>query len=194
MKKALRIGIAVICMVSLVVGYYFHLSHRNSQVKSEDKVEVSEVQSILTKDFVNDYPATPRSVVKWYNRIITAYYSQDYSDEEFEKMADAARSLLDEELLEVNPRDRYIVALSSEIEDFKNRKRVIVSSSVSDSKEVEYKTVNGHECAYVSTYYFIREGSSYERTYEDFCLRKDSDGRWKILTWRLSQEDRSNEF
>ena len=178
MRKVLRIGIAVICMVSLVVGYYAYLSKRNSQSKAEEATEVSEVQAIINKNFKSDYPATARAVVKWYNRIITAYYSEDYTQEELEKMADQARMLMDDELLAYN----------------QNRSRTIVSATISDSKEVQYKKVNGYDCAFISVYYFIREGSSYDRTYEDFCLRKDKDGNWKILTWRLATKDEINGY
>ena len=189
MKKTLRVGVAVICMVAIVVGYYYYLSHKNASIKVDENVELSEVQTIIDKDFDNDYPVTPRSVVKWYNRIITAYYGEDYSDEEFTNLALQERCLLDEDLLELNPESQYLVSLTTEVQDYKNRNRRIVSSSVSDSSDIEYRTVNGYECAYVSAYYFIREGSSYDRTYEDFCLRKDSEGKWKILTWQLSEED-----
>ena len=194
MKKVLRIGIAVICMVSLVVGYYAYLSRRNSQSKTEEAAEQTEVQAIINKNFNTDYPATARAVVKWYNRIITAYYSEDYTQDELEKMADQARMLMDDELLAYNPRDTYLASLTMEIEDYKNRSRTIVSATISDSKEVQYKAVNGYECAFINVYYFIREGSSYDRTYEDFCLRKDKDGNWKILTWRLSTKDEVNGY
>ncbi len=194
MKRVLRIGIAVICMVSLVVGYYAYLARRNDNTKAEQTVNLSEVQAIISKDFTSDYPSTPRAVIKWYNRIITAFYNEEFDQQDLEKMADQARMLMDDELLQYNPRDTYLASLSMEIEDYHNRSRTIVSSTVSDSKEVQYKTVNGYECAFVSTYYFIREGSSYTRTYEDFCLRKDSKGHWKILTWRLSTEDEVNGY
>ncbi len=194
MRKVLRIGIAIICMVSLVVGYYAYLSRRNDTAKVDNNVELSEVQAITSKNFTKDYPATPRAVVKWYNRIITAYYAEEFSQGELEKMADQARMLMDDELLQYNPRDTYIASLNMEIEDYHNRQRTIVSSTVSDSNEVRYKKVNGYDCAFLSTYYFVREGSSYTRTYEDFCLRKDSDGNWKILTWRLSTEDEINGY
>ncbi|MBE5917084.1 MAG: hypothetical protein E7273_09620 [Pseudobutyrivibrio ruminis] len=194
MRKVLRIGIAVICMVSLVVGYYAYLSKRNDSAQVDDNIELSEVQAIISKNFSREYPATPRAVVKWYNRIITAYYGEEFTQEELEKMADQARYLMDDELLQYNPRDTYIASLTLEIEDYHNRSRTIVSSTVSDSNEVQYKKVNGYDCAFLSTYYFIREGSSYDRTYEDFCLRKDENGNWKILTWRLSSEDTINGY
>ena len=194
MRKVLRIGIAVICMVSLVVGYYAYLSRRNDSMSTNDSVELSEVQAIISKNFNKEYPATPRSVVKWYNRIITAYYNEEYTQEELEQMADKARMLMDDELLKYNPKDTYLASLTLEIEDYHNRSRTIVSSTVSDSNEVQYKKVNGYDCAFLNTYYFVREGSSYTRTYEDFCLRKDSSGNWKILTWRLSTEDEINGY
>lgn len=194
MKKALRIGVAIICMVAIVVGYYYYLSNKRvTAVASEDK-ELSEVQAILAKDFTNDYPVTPRAVVKWYNRIITAYYAEDFSDDELIQLADQARSLLDDELLSYNPKESYVDALKLEIEDYHNRECTIVNSSVSDSGEVVYRQVNGYDCAYVQSYYFVREGSTYTRTYEDYCLRKDSNGNWKILTWQLSKEDDTNGF
>ncbi|SDB42545.1 hypothetical protein SAMN02910298_02086 [Pseudobutyrivibrio sp. YE44] len=194
MKKVLRITIAVICMVTLVVGYYAYLSKKNAAAQAEQQVELSEVQAIISKNFTKDYPATPRAVVKWYNRIITAYYSEDYDQKELEQMADQARFLMDDELLQYNPRDTYLASLNLEITDYKNRNRTIVSSTISDSKEVQYKTVNGYECAFLTCNYFVREGSSYDRTYEDFCLRKDSNGNWKILTWRLSTKDEINGY
>ncbi|MBR1622913.1 MAG: hypothetical protein IJ675_03265, partial [Pseudobutyrivibrio sp.] len=137
MKKVLRIGIAVICMVSLVVGYYAYLSRRNESTSADDTVELSEVQAIISKDFNKDYPATPRAVVKWYNRIITAYYNEEFTQGELEQMADKARMLMDDELLQYNPRDTYLASLTLEIEDYHNRSRTIVSSTVSDSNEVQ---------------------------------------------------------
>lgn len=189
MKKALRIGVAVIIMVALVLGYYKYLSQRNVDTSQAKEGTLSEVQAIIDKDFVNEFPSTPRATVKWYNRIITALYAEEYSDDEFVKMADQLRSLLDEELLNYNPRDQYLMSLLADVTDYKNRKKVIISSSVCDTDEVTYATVNGDEVAYVNAYYFTREGSSYARTYQDYCLRKDASGHWRILTFRLSTED-----
>lgn len=194
MKKVIRIGICCVVMVALVLGYYYYISTKNDNSMNTSKDELSEVQAIIDKDFTSSYPASPRAVVKWYNRIISAYYSQEYSQEEFEAMADQARLLLDNELLELNPKEQYVNNLSAEIADYKNRSKIIASSNVCNTAEVEYKTVKGDKCAFVSAYYFIREGSSYTRTYEDYCLRKDADGHWKILTWRLSPGDFTNEF
>lgn len=187
MKKVLRIGVTIVICAAIVVGYYYYLSRKNDNQASEEREEMSEVDKIISRDFKDKYPTTPREVVKWYNRIITAYYKEEYSDEELDKMADQARMLMDEELLSYNSKESYMAAVKTDIENYKNRKRQIVQSKVCDSNDIRYATVKGYSCAYVSTYYFVKEGSDYTRSYQEFVLRKDSKGNWKILTFRLTQ-------
>ena len=187
MKKAIRIGLSVIICAGLVVGYYYYLSHRNDTNTTEDATKVTEVDKILQKDFDEQYPTSPREVVKWYNRIITAYYGEEYTDEQLEGMADQARKLLDDELLQYNPKDTYLENLKKDIDNYKTLNKKIVHSSVSDSNDITYATVKGESCAYVNAYYFSKEGSNYSRTYQEFVLRKDSKGKWKILTFRLTE-------
>ena len=44
-------------------------------------------------------------------------------------------------------------------------------------------TNRGDEIAYGTASYFIKNGSSYTKTYQKYVLRKDDDGDWKILTF-----------
>ena len=164
MKKAFRIGISIVICVGLVCGYYYYLSQKNAKSSEDAEDKMTEVEKIIERDFDKNYPKTPREVVKWYNRIITAFYSEEYTDEELEKMADQARRLMDDELLSYNPRDTYLKNLKADIEDYKTRNKIIVQSSVSDSNDITYATVDGDYCAYVDAYYFSREASDYSRT------------------------------
>lgn len=189
MKKAFRIGISIVICVGLVCGYYYYLSQKNAKSSEDAEDKMTEVEKIIERDFDKNYPKTPREVVKWYNRIITAFYSEEYTDEELEKMADQARRLMDDELLSYNPRDTYLKNLKADIEDYKTRNKIIVQSSVSDSNDITYATVDGEYCAYVDAYYFSREASDYSRTYEEFVLRRDDEGHWKILSFRLTEGD-----
>ena len=189
MKKAFRIGISIVICVGLVCGYYYYLSQKNAKSSEDAEDKMTEVEKIIERDFDKNYPKTPREVVKWYNRIITAFYSEEYTDEELEKMADQARRLMDDELLSYNPRDTYLKNLKADIEDYKTRNKIIVQSSVSDSNDITYATVDGDYCAYVDAYYFSREASDYNRTYEEFVLRRDDEGHWKILSFRLTEGD-----
>ncbi len=190
MKKALRIGVTVLVCATLIVSYYYYLSHRNDSLTEESTVtEVSEADAIITRDFSTNYPATPRAVVKWYNRIITEFYAEDHSDSEITALASKQRELLDEELLAKNPVDEFLQAVKADVLEYSARDERIVTSKVCSSNDVTYATVQGDQVAYVTSYYFIREGNDYMRSYQEYCLRKDASGNWKILTFRQIDGD-----
>lgn len=192
MKKKARVTVlSVICIAAVLGGYLYLTLHRRASV--EDAVELTEVQEIITKNLDQKYPATPREVVKLYNRIITCYYDEEYTQDELYDLGDQARKLFDAELLDNNPRDQYFEDLKNEIKDYKERSRTIVSSSVSKSNDVKYETVDGDECAYVTASYFIEEKKNYSRTYQMYVLRKDEDGNWKILVFYKVEGDSSDE-
>lgn len=179
MKKAGWIVITILC-AALVCGafYYVKVSSDASQNK---ETELTEVQKLITRNLTTDYPVTPREVIKLYNRIITCYYKEDYSDEELEQLADQTWLLFDEELQEDNPKESYFSSLKEDIADYESRERYIAQSSVCDSDEVVFRTVDGEQIAYVTASYFVREGNGYEKTYQQYVLRKDDEGNWKIL-------------
>lgn len=190
-RVAVTVVIAVVC-VGLIVGlYYYFTNYKRGSV--EDMVELNEVQKIITYNLDSDYPATPRETVKLYNRIITCFYNETYTDKELEQLADQARKLFDEELIANNPRDEYLRALKADIEEYHEKSRTITNSSVCKSNEVNYQTVDGAECAYVSSTYFINEKKKYSRTNQMYVLRKDADGHWKILVFYQIEGDSSDE-
>lgn len=191
MKNA-KIAVVIVICVGLVLGAYYYLINKNS-TKTEENVKLTEVQEIITKDLNKNYPATPREVIKLYNRIITCFYNDKYSEDELYDLGDQARILFDDELLENNPRDEYFKSLKEDIEDYKDKQKTIASSAVDSSNDVVYKTVDGDECAYVKASYFIKEENSYSRTYQMYVLRKDADGNWKILVFYQVDGNSSDE-
>ena len=80
MKKN-RVVIFVLVCVALVVGCFYYVAHKRPG-NSADNYELTEVQKMITKDFENSYPATPREVVKNYNRILECYYNEEFEEEE----------------------------------------------------------------------------------------------------------------
>ena len=184
MKKIRLIIIAIAC-ICLICGGYFLFSQNNT-VSEEN---LTEVEKVLVKDLKKDYPKTPREVVKFYNRIVKCYYSEKLSDKEIEDMVDQMRYLLDEDLLMVNPRDEYYKSVVKDIEDYNSKNKRIVNTDVCDSNDVTYidDVKDGEnevdKLAYVNASYFINTDGQFTNTYQQFVLRQDDDGRWKILTF-----------
>ena len=189
MKNVVRVAVLAICVAVLIVGYYFYLSRQGSQREEESLAAESEISKVLAKDFSKEYPETPRSVIKWYNRIMMLYYDNDTSDDDVERLCDQAMMLFDADLLQANPREFYVANVKADITEYKDRGREIRQSSVQSSGDVEYKTIKDRDYAYVIAYYFTKEGSTYTRTYQKYALRKDDMGKWKILAFELTDED-----
>ena len=189
MKNVVRVAVLAICVAVLIVGYYFYLSRQGSQREEESLAAESEISKVLAKDFSKEYPETPRSVIKWHNRIMMLYYDNDTTDDDVERLCDQAMMLFDADLLQANPREFYVANVKADITEYKDRGREIRQSSVQSSGDVEYKTIKDRDYAYVIAYYFTKEGSTYTRTYQKYALRKDDMGKWKILAFELTDED-----
>ena len=98
--KYVIIGIACICLIC--VGFYFF-----SQEHATTEKDLTEVEKVMVRKLDENYPKTPREVVKFYNRIISCYYGEELTEEQLNKLVDQMMCLLDEDLLIVNPRDEY---------------------------------------------------------------------------------------
>ncbi len=190
MKNTVRIIILSIALGFLILGYYFYLSRSGSRTENSVATEKqTEMQKVLDKDFVNSYPETPRSVIKWYNRIQMLYYDEATSEKQLEELCDQAMLMMDADLLQMNPKEVYVRQVKDDVADYANHNRKIVSIDVADTANVEYETAGGKDYAYVQAYYFVKEGSNFQNTYQKYCLRKDDSGKWKILAVQLTDAD-----
>ncbi|MBO5258817.1 MAG: hypothetical protein J6B26_00385 [Agathobacter sp.] len=182
MKKKVGITIvAILCIALICVGYYFL---KKEGAASENEA-LTKVQKITTLDLEKEYPETPREVVKLYNKIISAFHQEEYTQEELEKMCQVAYELMDDELQANNPFDSYLISVQADVELYEARKKEIVQTDVCDSNDVLYKTdsATGEDLAYVSASYFVREDKEYTNTYQMYVMVKDEDGKWKIKVY-----------
>lgn len=186
--KKVRIVIIAVVLVGLVCGGFYYMSSKKD-VSVENKTELTTLDKLILKDLESNYPSTPRAVVKLYNQIITCYYSAEFKDDKFEKLVDQALLLFDDELKAKNPKDEYMKTLSNEIEEYKTKDKTISQTAVCSSNDVLYRNDNGDEIAYVNASYFIKEGKEHVKTYEQYVLRKDEKGNWKILGYYEIEED-----
>lgn len=181
MKKTRIVILAIVIVAAICTAFY--IVNNNSKKESAKEAELTEIQKITTRNMEKDYPATPREVIKFYNRIVKCYYGIQYSDDELEQLADQALSMFDDDLLKKNEKESYIESVKSDAAQYEEDNKSISQTDVCDSNDVKYMTDNGDDIAYVTASYFIKNGSSYTKTYQEYVLRKDGDGDWKILTF-----------
>jgi hypothetical protein len=153
----------------------------------DDTTEISELDELLNKDVAAGYPATPREVMKLYNRYLLCLYGVDgeeLTDDQVQTLGKKMREFYDEELLESNTEELNLANLSQELADFQKAGKVMIQANVADSNDVEYLDVDDASGAILQSSYFIRQGSKdFSRTYQQYLLRKDDDGNWKILSF-----------
>lgn len=171
-----------------IVAIYFKLSTSTSPIIKDSISDKSELETLLEKDIDNNYPSSPREVVKLYTRIMKCFYNESLEDEQVNQLATQICLLYDAELLANNPYEDYLLDLKVEITDYRNAKRNIMNEVIEDSNQVKNWTKAGTEYASLTAGYTIKEKDNYTKLYEDFILRKDEKGNWKILGWKLSDK------
>ena len=150
-------------------------------------MEITAVQNVLLRNLENDYPPTPKEVLKYYSDITQCFYAGGYTDEELIALADRALELYDGELRANQDYDTYIADLKLEISQYKEKDWSISSYSTSPSTEVEEFERDGYEWAQLYAFYNVRQSTQIVRVTELFLMRKDEAGRWKIYGWEQVQ-------
>uniref|UniRef100_UPI004055AB49 DUF6715 family protein n=1 Tax=Acetatifactor sp. TaxID=1872090 RepID=UPI004055AB49 len=182
MKKATpKLIITFVVLLVLLVGVYAFLANKDRETKEEEGL--SAVQETLSRNLQNDYPPTPKEVIKYYNEILKCFYNENASEEEIDDLGEKARELYDAELLEANELGTYIMKLHEDIQDYKENERKIVTAAVASSTNVDFFEEDGFEFARITCTYNIVEGEDSNITRQVYLLRKDENKQWKIYGW-----------
>ena len=128
-----------------------------------------------------------------YARITKAYYKTSLTDEQIEALGTNARKLFDNELKSKQTDKEFLDALKADIADYNSAKRYVADYTMDGSQAVKYTTIDNKEYASLVVLYSVREGSKLHKSYTRFVLRKDSDGKWKILYWELINGNNSTQ-
>ena len=181
-----KITVLFIFLLVLVVGYYAYLSgtHRTEQ----QEAVMSEVDTALSRDLDNDYPATPKEVIKYYNDLTKCFYNEACTAEELQDLGRKSLQLFDEELQENNDEDTYLIRLQGEVQNYKDNKRKITSVSLAPSTNVDYYSVDGYSFARISCGYTMTENGKKTSTVMVYLLRRDDSRRWKIYGWETADQ------
>lgn len=181
MKKHIRTIVVFAILAVLGISYFFYLSNRPQE---RDYVsENPELANILTLDVENNYPQTPKEVLKLYVQITKAYYKTPLTDDQIKTLGMKARLLFDDELKEKQTDEQFLMALKSDIDLYNGLNRYIVDYEICNSSLIKFRTIRGEDYAIIPMKYIIRQGNETQSAYHSFKLHKDKDGRWKLLYW-----------
>lgn len=187
-KKSVKGLLCVAVMILLVVFFYKYTSNLTDEQK--EKTANTELEKLLALDLQKDkdYPKDPKETVTLYSRILQCLYKGNFKEEEIERLAKQICYLFDEELLANNKESEYFASLKEEVSQYKKEKITINTYKVEDLKKAKSKVIEGKECTTIRVRYTLKEKKEYNRTYEQFILRKDDSGKWKILGWQKIDE------
>lgn len=181
--------IIIVVSVALIVGVFWFVLNRNAKDDEPTDVQISAVQNVLLRNMENDYPPTPKEVLKYYSDITQCFYAGGYTDEELEQLALRAWELYDEDLQANQNYAMYLEDLKAEIESYKEKDWTISSYSTSASTDVEEFERDGDEWAQLYAFYNVRQSTQIVKVTELFLMRKDEAGHWKIYGWQLANPE-----
>lgn len=187
--KSFRGIILVVLVIALGLSAYTYILNNNTSTPAETDSAVSEVGKLASRDLETDYPNTPRKVVEYYSQITKCFYEEELSEETLKKLVQQTRLLYDEELLAQNPEEDAWKNIKDYIKEYKKESRKITEYIIEDSKDIQYYTKDENSYAIITVLYFTRDKSGTFKTYEDYLLRKNENGEWKILGWELTQKE-----
>ena len=186
-SKIIKTVISIVIMAALVIGYYIYISNKDFRTESSKEKEKDTIEKLLASDLEKEYPSNPREVVTFYSDLICCIYNDEITEEQMDILVVKLRTLFDLELLEQNPLKEYVEDLKTEVADYKKKKKTIASYQVSKNSEIIYQEMDAENYATMSGYYRVKTKKSNPVTVcEEFLLRKDKEGYWRILGWELS--------
>lgn len=189
------IVLMLVIVFAVAIGFWRIMEDKREKAQEQEFVESSnkEVNEVLKKDFDTNYPSTPREVLKNYSRIISCVYNYDnLSENELVSLTEQMRKLFDEELLASNPLDTQLEDLKADMDEYHKAKRTITNYVIDKDSTIVEKKVKEKDYVNVKVSYLLHEGNGYAKTYQQFLLRKDDKNQWKILGWKLSEENNSS--
>ena len=174
--------IVVFIVVFAVLLFYVFVNNNSTQNKKTE--ETSEKDTLLTYNFEDDYPKTAREVVKMHCKYMKNAYNGVFTEDELFTVNQQIRKLFDEELLQYNTQDEQLAGMKKEIEQYKENKKKFLSYTLAEASQVEYNTEEGKDYAKLKVTISQKVDSLSVSAEQEYILRKDADGKWKILGWQ----------
>lgn len=186
-KKPMSALFTVISIAAVVIVLIFVNQSKQADKLEETSLEkLSEVEELMELDFDNDYPKTPKELVRLHGDVTRLLYS-GVEDDVIKELALKIRDIYDDEFLSSNPEDKYLTDLYSDIAIWLKFNRRIEQNLIVHEEQEETYEIDGRKyaTAYVS-FTITEKGRTSELRH--YIMRKDKDNKWKILGWEYIPE------
>ncbi len=174
--------IAAVIVVIGVIGFYITMSNRMSGRQAVKNTP--EIEKLLNYDFQDNYPKTVRETVKLHCRYMKLAYNNEFSKDELIDANKKIRELFDDELLSYNTEETQLKSLEEDIQYYKDNKQKFVSYTLPEASQIKYNKEDDVDYAKIRVGIIIRVDNATMKGSQEYLLRKDSMGRWKILGWK----------
>lgn len=190
--KGFKGMIIMMIMACMIIGYYYHLSHKAVPEKEVVSSEtLTPVQEVLARNLDTNYPQTPREVIKYFSEITKVMYNEELSDSDVADLGKKIQQLYDEELIANQTQEEYMENFKNDIFTANSKNQDLFTYTVASSIDVETFTEDGYEWARLHCIYGIRQDSLLYNSDTVFVLRKDEAGHYKIYGWKLMPKEQS---
>lgn len=185
-NSIVKTTIVLVVLAAMIVGFYYYISHKDAKEK-EDDVTITKSQQVLMRNLETNYPPSPKEVVKYYCDITQCFYNETHAESEVEELAMQIRKLYDEELVGNQTEEEYLTQIKLEVLSMASNGITISSYGLPSSTDVTYFSEDGYEWARMYCTLNMRQETKMLNSVEQFLLRKDENGRWKIYGWELAE-------
>lgn len=182
-KRTLSTVVSMSILAIVIVLFYFYIENKVSTTDPSLK-ELTDAERLLNKDFDLYYPETPREVVKYFSNMIKIIYGNKASEEEINQLAVKIRELYDPEFLQLNPEEKYLQNLATELAEWKEKNRRITNYIFVNKNMEKESEIDGIKYAVKYVSFTIQEDIKFTETWK-ILLRKNEDDKWKILGWEF---------
>lgn len=176
----LKFTIIAVLLAAMILIYFNHLSNKSSEQRTEK--ETTEIDQLSNYNMVDDYPKTPRDVVKLHNRYLKLFYSKKLTDDELVILNQQTRYLYSSELLKFNDENTTLNDLKKNINKMKEEGYTYKLCELPEASQIKLYTRDGKEMATLEVTITVEMEDSMGYMYEQYVLVKEN-GQWKILAW-----------
>ncbi len=184
MKKTGTKGFTTVVLLLVIVGLGYYTYLNNNIKNNRDVSKMTESEELLNYNFENDYPKTVRETVKLHCRYLKSIYNGSFTEDELFTINKQIRQLLDDDLLAYNSEAQQLQALEKDIQLYKDRNQKFISYSLAEASQIKYNTEDGIDYAKIKVDIAMRLDKASVSVEEEYILRKNKDGKWKILGWQ----------